>query len=194
MLSTHISSVRSGLYDKDPHKKIYMKTHTFCYDNLSEICRLITPMHMQAPFLTRILVIDEIPLISVGLQEVFRTIHPAIRVEYTDSVFRVLSSRDYESKSFHLVILGSDEERSSGSLLLQATELKQRFAGSRIIVYTDQYNPELIAKTAEGIIDACIHKHEPAEEIKKAYEHLSKGETYISSIFDTLYYSYRFHG
>ncbi len=151
-------------------------------------------MSMQTPYIISILVIDEIPLISVGLQEVFRSIHPAIRVEYTDSVFRALSSREYENKSFNLVILGSDEENSSGNLLLHATGLKQRFAGSRVMVYTDQYDPDLIAKTAEGIIDACIHKHEPAEEIKKAYNHLSAGETYISSIFDTLYYSYRFHG
>jgi DNA-binding NarL/FixJ family response regulator len=148
---------------------------------------------MQAPYLIHILVIDEIPLISVGLQEVFRSIHPSIHVEYTDSVFRALSSREYENKTVDLVILGSDEEKSSDSLLIHATGLKQRFAGSRIMVYTDQYDPELIAKTAEGAIDACIHKHEPAEEIKKAYDRLLAGESYISSIFDTLYYSYRFH-
>ena len=149
---------------------------------------------MQAPYLIHILVIDEIPLISVGLQEVFRSIHPSIHVEYTDSVFRALSSREYENRTVDLVILGSDEEKSSDSLLIHATELKKRFTGSRIMVYTDQYDPELIAKTAEGIIDACIHKHEPAEEIRKAYDRLLAGETYISSIFDTLYYSYRFHG
>jgi DNA-binding NarL/FixJ family response regulator len=151
-------------------------------------------MTIQAPHLIHILVIDEIPLISVGLQEVFRSIHPSIRVEYTDSVFRALSSREYENKSIHLVILGSDEEKSSDNLLIHATGLKKRFAESRIMVYTDQYDPELIAKTAEGTIDACIHKHEPAEEIRKAYDRLLAGETYISSIFDTLYYSYRFHG
>ena len=149
---------------------------------------------MQAPYLIHILVIDEIPLISVGLQEVFRSIHSSIRVEYTDSVFRALSSREYENRTVHLVILGSDEEKSSDSLLIHAIGLKKRFAGSRIMVYTDQYDPELLAKTAEGTIDACIHKHEPAEEIKKAYDRLLAGETYISSIFDTLYYSYRFQG
>jgi DNA-binding NarL/FixJ family response regulator len=148
---------------------------------------------MQEP-LINILVIDEIPLISVGLQEVFRSIHPAIRVEYTDNVFRALSSREYESRRFHLVILGSDEERSSDNLLFHAIELKKRFADSRVMVYTDQYDPGLIAKTTEGIIDACIHKHEPGEEIRKAYTRLSAGETYISSIFDTLYYSYKLNG
>jgi len=146
---------------------------------------------MQTPHLVSILVIDEIPLISVGLQEVFRSIHPSIRVEYTDSVFKALSSREYENRIFHLVILGSDEERYSNSLLLHATELKKRFPGSLIMVYTDQYDPELIAKTVERSINACVHKHEPADEIRKAYIHLSAGEPYISSIFDTLYYSYR---
>lgn len=146
---------------------------------------------MQAPYLISVFVIDEIPLISVGLQEVFRTIDPTIHVEYTDNVFRALSAREYEDKSFQLIILGSDEERSCDSLLLHATELKQRFAGSRVMVYTDQYDPELIARTAEGVIDACIHKHEPAEEIRIAYSRLAAGGSYISSIFDTLYYSYR---
>ena len=146
---------------------------------------------MQTPSLDSILVIDEIPLISVGLQAVFRSIHPTIRVEYTDNVFRALSSREYENRSYHLVILGSDAECSSDSLLLHATELKERFAGSRVMVYTDQYDPELIAKTIEASIDACVHKHEPSEEIRKAYTRLSAGETYISSIFETLYYSYR---
>lgn len=145
---------------------------------------------MQKPLLTRILVIDEIPLIAVGLQEVFRSIHPDIQIEHTDNVFRALSSREYAKKSFHLIVLGSDEERSSDSLLIHAKELKLRFPGSRVMAYTDQYDPELIAKTTEGIVDACVHKHESAEEIRKAYVHLSTGEAYISAIFDTLYYSY----
>ena len=146
---------------------------------------------MQPPYLISVFVIDEIPLISIGLQEVFRTIDPTIQVEYTDNVFRALSAREYEDKSFSLIILGSDEERSCDSLLFHATELKRRFAGIRVMVYTDQYDPELIARTTDGLIDACIHKHEPAEEIRIAYAHLAAGGSYISSIFDTLYYSYR---
>jgi len=138
-----------------------------------------------------VFVIDQIPLISVGLQEVLRTIDPAIRVEYTDNVFRALSAREYENRTFSLIILGSDEERSCDSLLLHATDLRRRFAGSRIMIYTDQYDPELISRTSEGVIDACIHKHEPAEEIRIAYARLAAGGSYVSSIFDTLYYSYR---
>ena len=146
---------------------------------------------MKPPYLISVFVIDEIPLISVGLQEVFRSIDPSIRVEYTDNVFRALSAREYANRDFQLIILGSDEERSCDHLLLHAGELKKRFPGSRIMVYTDQYDPNLIARTTEGGIDACIHKHEPAEEIKKAYMHIVAGESYVSSIFDTLYYSYR---
>ena len=60
MFASHKSSVRSGLYDKDPHKKIYMKTHTFCYYNLSEICRLKLQLFSTSPrihihFISRIL-------------------------------------------------------------------------------------------------------------------------------------------
>jgi DNA-binding NarL/FixJ family response regulator len=146
---------------------------------------------MLTPSLIRILVIDEIPLISIGLQEVLRSIHPAIRVEHLDSAFTALSSPDYKSGDFHLVILGSDEERSSTSLLLQAIELKERFSSSLIMVYTDQYNPELIAQTVKGTVDACVHKHESPEEIRKAYIRLSAGEIYLSAIFDTLYHDFR---
>lgn len=147
---------------------------------------------MQAPYVTNVLVIDEIPLIAVGMQQVFRTIHPNIIVEYSDNVFRALSAREYANRDFQLIILGSDHEESSGSLLELATELKQRFPGSRIMIYTDRYDPALIAKTTQGVIHTCIvHKHEPVEEIVKAYTHLTAGETYVSSIFDTLYYTYR---
>ncbi len=147
--------------------------------------------HLQPPPLLHVLVIDEMPLISVGLQTVFRSIHPAIRVEHTDSVFNALSSHYYKDRDFHLVILGSGEEHDSPGLLLNAAGLKARFTDSRIMIYTDRYDPELLAKTIRGIIDACVHKHEPAEEIRKAYARLSIGETYLSCIFDTLYHSYR---
>jgi DNA-binding NarL/FixJ family response regulator len=145
---------------------------------------------MQVPYLISILVIDEIPLIPVGLQEVFRTIHPAIRVEYTDSVFKALSSREYENKSFHLVILGSDEEKSSESLLLHATELRKRFGQPLIMIYSSAYDPVIIEKMSTTGIDAYVHKYESIQEILRAYEQLSKGEPYVSSIFHTLYYQY----
>lgn len=149
-------------------------------------------MHMQVPYLISILVIDEIPLISVGLQEVFRTIHPAIKVEYTDSVFRALSSREYENKSFHLVILGtgSPQDNYSANLQQAATELRKRFGQPLIMIYSSAYDPIIIEKMSTTGIDAYVHKYESIQEILRAYEHLSKGEAYVSSIFHTLYYEY----
>ncbi|MBS1663304.1 MAG: response regulator transcription factor [Bacteroidetes bacterium] len=164
-----------------------METHTLYSFNLSDLCGVNT----QQAQIIRILVIDEIPLLSVGLYEVFRSIHSGIQLDYSDNIFRALSSRQYEDRDFDLVILGSDGEHSSSTLLPHAASLKQRFPGSRVMIYTDLYDPEVITQTTMGTVDACVHKHEPAEEIRKAYVILSSGKTYVSAIFDTLYYSYR---
>jgi DNA-binding NarL/FixJ family response regulator len=138
-----------------------------------------------------VLVIDEIPLIAVGLQAVLRTMYPLIQVEHLDSVFTALSSKAFEGRLFEVVILGSGEESSSADLLSAVSALKERFPASRIMVYTDQYDPAVIAKIQERTPDACVHKFEPAEEIRRAYFQLIAGGTYLSPIFDTLYHSYR---
>jgi hypothetical protein len=39
-------------------------------------------------------------------------------------------------------------------------------------------------------LDACVHRHEPAEEIREAYLRLSAGTPYISGIFRTLFNDY----
>jgi len=142
-----------------------------------------------------ILVIDEMPLIAVGLREIFRSANPEAQVEYTSSVFTALSAKEYDGRSFGLVILGAGPSDSPEDLFRSASELKQRFDGCRVLVYTDQYDPILIRKIKEGddkgIIDACVHKFEPIEEIRNAYLHLLAGETYISAILHTLYFAYR---
>jgi hypothetical protein len=147
-----------------------------------------------------ILVIDEMPLIAVGLREIFRSVNPETRVEYTSSVFTALSAKEYDDRSFGLVILGAGPSESPEDLSRSASELKQRFDGCRVLVYTDQYDPTLIRKikdenenknNREGIIDACVHKFEPIEEIRNAYLHILAGETYVSAILHTLYYAYR---
>lgn len=144
-----------------------------------------------------ILVIDEMPLIAVGLREIFRSINPEAGVEYTSSVFTALSAKEYDDRSFGLVILGPAPSESP-EIVQSASELKQRFDGCRVLVYTDQYDPILIRKIKDDdknnrdrIIDACVHKFEPIEEIRNAYLHLSAGETYVSPILHTLYYAYR---
>lgn len=164
-----------------------MLTHTGCSCNLSDLCGVKT----QPAQITRILVIDEIPLLSVGLNEVFRSMNPDIQLEYTDSIFRALSSREYKNREFHLIVLGSDDERASGNLLVHATGLKERFPGCRVMIFTDEYSPDLIAQTTGELVDACIHKHEPIEEIRNTYTQLSQGKCYVSAIFETLYHSYR---
>ncbi|HEY4060581.1 MAG TPA: hypothetical protein VGM30_01710 [Puia sp.] len=148
------------------------------------------------PKVDQVLVIDEMPLIAVGLREVFRSINPGIQVEYTASVFTALSAKAYETRCFDLVILGAQAADLPGDLSLSVFELKQRFAGSRVLLYMDYYDPLLLGKVKygncrEGDIDACIHKNEPIEEIRNAYTHLSAGEAYVSAILHTLYHAYR---
>jgi hypothetical protein len=43
---------------------------------------------------------------------------------------------------------------------------------------------------ADTGIDAYVHKYEPIDEIVRGYKQLSGGETFVSSIFHTLYYEY----
>jgi len=138
---------------------------------------------MSIPSPAHILVIDEIPLIAVGLQEVFRTIHPNIRLEYTESPFTALSSPAYEGTPWYLIVLGAPEHSAPGSLLLPAAELKEKFAGCRIMFYTDTFDPLLIEKVRSGVFDACVHKHEGADEIVRAWRNLSSGKAHISPKF-----------
>ena len=138
---------------------------------------------MSIPLPAHILVIDEIPLIAVGLQEVLRSVDPTLHVEYTETVFTALSARSFEGTTWAMIVLGSTEESPPGSLLLPAAELKQKVPGSRIMIYTDRYDSAIIAQVASGAIDACVHKHEGADEVLNAWRRLSAGETYLSPKF-----------
>jgi len=137
-----------------------------------------------------ILVIDEMPLISVGLQEVFRILHPPVRVEYTVSVFTALSSMMYEGKLFDLVVLDLQTSDYPEELYQLVAALKQRFGHPLIMIYSSAYDPVIIGKMAATGIDAYVHKYESIEEIKKAYQHLSRGENYVSEMFHILYDEY----
>ena len=138
-----------------------------------------------------VLVLDDMPLIAHGLQEVLRTVHPAIVVEYAESVFHVLSAPAYSHRSFSVIVLGSDEDHSPGGLLLPAAELKAKFPTSRIVIFTDRYDPAVIAKTGQGTIDACLHKLEGATQIRAAWIKLAAGEPYLSPLLQSLYDAYR---
>jgi DNA-binding NarL/FixJ family response regulator len=137
-----------------------------------------------------VLVIDDMPLIVVGLRETLRAIQPSIQIDYADHVLTVLSSPIYENKTFDLIILGSGEDKSTGGFLLPAAELKEKFPGVRIMIYTDEYDPILIGKIGDGI-DACVHKHEGADEIRTAWLRLLEGECYLSPMLHSLYVLYR---
>lgn len=145
---------------------------------------------MDLPIET-VLIIDEMPMIAAGFRETLRSLHPAVKVEHVDNVFTALAAPAYGNKSYDLVVLGSGEEQSPGSMLLPAAELKQRFPGSRILVYTDRYDPRLIDQLGHGPIDACIHKHEDLQEIHNAWRRLGQGETFLSPMLHTLYTLYR---
>ena len=140
--------------------------------------------------LDRIFVIDDLPLMPLAFQEVFRAVNPSATVLYSENVFKALSAKEYANTVFDLVITGSLEDHFSENLQMAVSELKKKFGHPMIMVYSHAYDPVIIEKMAATGIDAYVHKYESIEEIKKAYLHLSKGQTYISGIFHTLYYEY----
>ena len=140
--------------------------------------------------LDKILVIDDLPLIPLAFQEVFRAINSAAVVEYSENIFSALSARIYEQARFDLVITGSLQDNYSEQLQQAVTELKKKFDNPKIMLYSSAYDPLIIEKMPEAGIDAYVHKYESIEEIRKAYTRLSNGEPYISGIFHTLYFEY----
>src|SRR6201991_871393 len=146
--------------------------------------------HFKATPLDRILVIDDLPLIPLAFQEVFRSVNPSALVEYSENIFTALSAKAWANIVFDLVITGSLQDNFSSNLQQAVTELRKRFGQPLIMIYSSAYDPIIIEKMAETGIDAYVHKYESIDEIRHAYEQLSKGERYISSIFHTLYYDY----
>jgi DNA-binding NarL/FixJ family response regulator len=145
---------------------------------------------MQSNPMNNILVIDEVPTIALGLQEIFRPINYGIKVEQVENIFTALSSRSFEGKKFDLIIIGEQSGHSTENLPRTITECKARFGNSMIMIYSSNYDHAIIEKMEESGINAYIHKYEPIGEIWKAYTCLLAGEGYISSIFHTLYYEY----
>ena len=137
-----------------------------------------------------VLIVDEMPLIVVGLRETLRSMHPSVRIDHTDHVLTALSSPEYVKRSYDLIVLGSAEDYSTEGFLQPAAELKERFPDARIMIYTEDYDPILIGKIGDGI-DACVHKHEGAEEIRTAWYRLLQGEIYLSPMLHSLYVLYR---
>jgi DNA-binding NarL/FixJ family response regulator len=145
--------------------------------------------HKATP-LDRILVIDDLPLIPLAFQEVFRQINPSVRVEYSENIFTALSAKSFANIQFDLVITGSFQDRYSTNLQQAVTELKKRFGNPLVMIYSSTYDPLIIEKMTAAGIDAYVHKYESIDEIRKAYQELSCGQPYVSGMFHTLYYDY----
>jgi len=148
------------------------------------------PMPQKATPLDRILVIDDLPLIPIAFQEIFRSVNPTAKVDYSENVFTALSAAAYADTIFDLVIIGSFQTGYSQPLRQAVTELRQRFGQPRIILYSSTYDPVIIEKMTEAGIDAYVHRYESPEEIHKACRQLEAGQPFVSGMFHTLYYDY----
>jgi hypothetical protein len=142
------------------------------------------------PSLDNILFIDRIPVLAYAFQEIIRGINSAAHVRYEESYFSLLSRPIENESSYGLIILSSDLDNSSVHLQVPINELRNKFPEARMMVYSVAYNPEVIQMVETSTIDACIHIFEPVEEIRFAYEHLLRGEGYISTMLRTLYFDY----
>ena len=136
--------------------------------------------------LDRILVIDDLPLIPIAFQEVFRKTNPSVHVDYSDSIFNALSAKVWDNTVFDLVIIGSQEQDYSNDLQRTVSGLHKRFGKPLIMLYSSSYDPAIAEKMTETGIDAYVHKYEPVHEIRRIYEQLSGGGSCISGIFLTL--------
>jgi len=154
------------------------------------IVTMLPASKYKPPSLNRILVIDDLPITSLGFQAIFRRINPFALVEYSENIFSALSSGAYDNTLFDLVITGSLQENFSERLQLAVAGLKKKFGDSRVMIYSSSYDPVIIEKMEAAGIDAYVHRSEPIEEIGRVYCKLVKGERYVSEIFHTLYYEY----
>lgn len=140
--------------------------------------------------LNKVLVIDEMPVIGLGLQEAFRAINPEVTVESAENLFTVLSSPAYHDHRFDLVIAAPPNDGLATDILQPVTDLREKFPDTRILLFAESYDPSIIEKMKPAGVDAYVHKYEPVEELRTAYRKLAGGESYISGIFHTVYFKY----
>lgn len=136
--------------------------------------------------LDRILVIDDLPLIPLAFQEVFRKINPSVIVSHSDNIYTALSAKTWDNTVFDLVIIGTLQETYTNNLQLAVSDLLRRFGQPKIMIYSSVYDPAIVQNMTAAGIDAYVHKYESVHEIRRVYEQLSKGEPCISGIFLTL--------
>jgi hypothetical protein len=143
------------------------------------------------PAVDNILFIDKIPLMAFAFQELVRRVNTAAHVQYEESYFSVLSRPFEREFGRGLIVIGGDLDDSTVHLQVPIYELRSKFPVARMMVYSAVYDPAVIEMVENGTIDACLHTYEPVEEVRSAYEHLLRGESFISSMLRTLYYEYK---
>ncbi len=140
--------------------------------------------------LNKVLVIDEMPVICLGLQEAFRAINKEVTVESAENLFTVISSPTYDHKAYDLIIAAPPNDGYADDILQPVADLRKKFPEPKILLFAESYNPTIIEKMKPLAIDAYVHKYEGIKEIREAYEKLSENESYISGIFHTIYFKY----
>jgi DNA-binding NarL/FixJ family response regulator len=146
---------------------------------------------LLCPSIGNILFIDKVPLLAYAFQELARGVDTAAHVRYEESYFAVLSRPVAKEFGYGLIVIGGDLDDSSVHLRVPIYELRNKFPVTRMMVYSAVYDPAVIEMVENGAIDACVHTFEPVEEVRSAYEHLHRGESFISPMLRTLYYEYQ---
>src|ERR1700744_245096 len=113
-------------------------------------------VNQKATSLDRILVIDDLPIIPLAFQDIFRSINPAAIVEYSENVFTALSAKAFANMRFDLIITGSLSDTWKDHLQQGVTELRRRFGQPLIMLYSGSYDPVIIEKMAATGIDAYV--------------------------------------
>src|SRR3981081_2450160 len=105
---------------------------------------------MESNPLNNILVIDVVPTIALGLQEVLRPLNNSATIAHVENIFAALSSKQYEGIKFELIIIGDQAESPLENLPRVVAECKNRFGNSRIMIYTPNYDHALIERMTES--------------------------------------------
>ncbi len=111
----------------------------------------------------RILVIDDLPLIPLAFQEVFRFLNPAATVDYSENIFTALSTKAYANTSFDLIITLSPEAHH------RALEFTRTMAVD--VVYWPTIDPTAVQGSRETILNAYRGVRESLQKrIKDAFD------------------------
>lgn len=147
---------------------------------------------MNAPVvLDRILVIDEAPVMAMGLHAVLSRDNASLVMEYRDNLLSALAPGRLENTRFDLVILGALPDETPEMLLELLADIKRKFDSPPIMIYDMNYHPHLPEQMASLGIDAYVHKFESTEVIWQAVNNMAAKKSYLSPLINTLYHDYK---